>query len=250
MPNSSALARMLRGALRTVRWGRSGAGTDGQDRWGERQKSHLDDHRLAQDGSAPAAAEPYPGDYDGVVRPVYAPDLDGRPVLSARVVLLVRHPGPDDLAGIRPAVQVGRVDGAHDAVVVARVRLGHGGRAAVLGEPVVVQVGLLPLTPPVLCAGPLPAPPGRPERSTEHARECAGVRHAAQASAAPVRRSWCFAAPIRLLWTSVVEDERDLEDHLVDGDLSVRDLASAPSPTRTGRVDAAPDPDRCCALPP
>jgi len=108
MPNSSAFARMLRGALRTVRWGRSGAGTDGQDRWGERQKSHLDDHRLAQDGSAPAAAEPYPGDYDGVVRPVYAPDLDGRPDPGEIVWTWVPYEEDHTRGKDRPVLVVGR----------------------------------------------------------------------------------------------------------------------------------------------
>jgi len=106
MPNSSAFARMLRGALRTVRWGRQEAG--GRDRWGERQKSHLDDHRFAQDGSAPAAAAPYPGDYEGVVRPVYAPDLNGRPDPGEIVWTWVPYEEDHTRGKDRPVLVVGR----------------------------------------------------------------------------------------------------------------------------------------------
>src|SRR5690606_7338139 len=62
------------------------------------------------------------------------PDEEHGAVLALRVVLLVRDPRPHDLARVRVAVELGRVLGAHRALVVARVpaRAGRGprGRAA------------------------------------------------------------------------------------------------------------------------
>lgn len=56
-----------------------------------------------------------------------------RPVLAAPVVLLERHPRPDDLPGVRVAVPVGGVRGA-DRSHVARVGLRGGGRAGRPGK--------------------------------------------------------------------------------------------------------------------
>ncbi len=69
--------------------------------------------------------------------PPVAADEQHRPVLALGVVLLVGHPGPHDLAGVRAPVGV-RVVGRHQgAGEVARVAGGHrrgGGRRAA-GEP-------------------------------------------------------------------------------------------------------------------
>ena len=58
-----------------------------------------------------------------------APDHQHRPVLAAAVVLLERHPRPDDLARVRGAVEVGRVGDAPGAVA-RPARCGHRRRRA------------------------------------------------------------------------------------------------------------------------
>ena len=57
-----------------------------------------------------------------------APDHENRSVLAATVVLLVRHPRPHDLAGVRQGTRVGGVlHGGHPGVVAGVAREGFAG---------------------------------------------------------------------------------------------------------------------------
>lgn len=113
MSPATALGRLLRiarSALTTSSSGRGGRRTSEP----APRRGRTPDRRSSRDGRpAPGAppGRPYPGDYTGVVRPVYRPDLDGDPdpgeIVWAwvpfeedptrgkdRPVLVVGHDGP------------------------------------------------------------------------------------------------------------------------------------------------------------
>lgn len=96
MNRLSDLARLAHGARRAAR------------RFARGRRAVVGDHREGRQGGAPRGRAPYPGDYRGVVHPVYAPDLDGDADPGEIVWAWIPYEEDPRRGKDRPALVVGR----------------------------------------------------------------------------------------------------------------------------------------------